>query len=64
MDYIFETILKEIKTSGKTRYRISKDTGISQQTLFNILHNNSRTETDTASKLLEYFGYELQKRGK
>ncbi len=58
---ITKIIIHEIKTCGKSRYQISKETGISQAALFKI--NNGRPCTsETADILLAYFGYELKKR--
>lgn len=58
---ILKTIRKEIKTSGKTRYRISKDTGITEGQLHRILVKNQSIYCSTADILLDYFGYKLTK---
>jgi hypothetical protein len=52
---IIETIRGHIKTSGKTRYRISKDTGIDEAVLCRIIQGKTCT-VETADILLEYFG--------
>jgi hypothetical protein len=55
-----ETLCKEYNT---TRYRISKDTGISEQTLSTIVNKNIQIENiklDTAYYvIIEYFGLDL-----
>ena len=58
---ILKTIRKEITTCGKTRYRISKDTGITEGQLHRILVKNQSIYCSTADILLEYFGYKLTK---
>ncbi|NLW83730.1 MAG: hypothetical protein GXY41_04915 [Phycisphaerae bacterium] len=58
---ILKTIRKEIKTCGKTRYRISKDTGITEGQLHRILVKNQSIYCSTADILLDYFGYKLTK---
>jgi len=60
---ILKTIRKEIKTCGKTRYRISKDTGITEGQLHRILVKNQSIYCSTADILLDYFGYKLTKDG-
>jgi len=61
---MMELIKQQIKICGKTRYRISQDTGIRQNVLFRIV-NGGGCGTETAAKLLRYFGYEIvKKKGK
>ncbi len=55
---IIETIRKQIKTCGKTRYRISQDTGVGEAQLCRILQGKTCT-VETADILLKYFGLEL-----
>ena len=55
---IVETIRKHIKACGKTRYRISQDTGVDEATLC-MIAAGSTCSTDTADILCEYFGLEL-----
>jgi len=57
---IAKTIRKEIKTCGKTRYQIAKDTGVSETILCRMMQGTSIREA-TATILLNYFGYELKK---
>ncbi len=61
---IIETIRKHIKTCGKTRYRISKETGVGEDQLCRIMQGKTCT-VETADILLKYFGLELVgKKGK
>jgi hypothetical protein len=57
---IMRIILKEFKTYGKTRYAISKETGISEPVLCRIAKGKP-CEISTANTLLKYFGYQLTK---
>ena len=63
-----DQIRKQIKTCGKSRYQISKETGIDKAALCRIMQGGS-CKAETADILLEYFGFELvakkgKKRGK
>ena len=56
---IIETIRKQIKKSGLSRYRISQDTGVDQATLTRLIQGKTIT-VETAEILLKYFGLELK----
>ncbi|MCH7920055.1 MAG: hypothetical protein IIC50_18960 [Planctomycetes bacterium] len=58
---MIEIILKEIKTCGKTRYRIAQATGVSEPQLHRLVSGGS-LKAETAGTLLEYFGYEVRKK--
>ncbi len=60
---IQKIIQNEIETCGKTRYRISIESGIPESGLFKIYHNTGGIDVKTAGKLLSYFGYTLKKDG-
>jgi len=45
---------------GITRYRIAKLSGISEQTLSNVMHKRRNLSIDALQTLLESLGYELQ----
>jgi transcriptional regulator with XRE-family HTH domain len=60
---ILKTIRNEINKSGQSRYRIAKDTGIDQGQIHRIMEKNQSLYCETAEKLLEYFGYEITKKG-
>ena len=57
---IVETIRKHIKACGKTRYRISQDTGVDEATLCRIAAGRT-CSTETADILLKYFGLTITK---
>jgi hypothetical protein len=59
---IIETLRKEIKTCGKSRYRISAETGIDNAALCRIMQGGS-CKVETADILLKYFGLELKPKG-
>ena len=58
---LIEKLRKEIKNSGKSRYQISKETGIEQAVLCRIMQGGS-CKVETADILLDYFGYEVKKK--
>jgi len=63
---IIERIRKQIETCGKSRYRISKETGIDKAALCRIMQGGS-CKVETADILLKYFGLTItkdKKRGK
>jgi hypothetical protein len=55
-----EQIRKHIETCGKSRYRISKDTGIDKAALCRIMQGGS-CKAETADILLKYFGLTITK---
>ncbi len=58
---IVEAIRKYIKSCGKTRYRISQDTGVDEATLCRIVAGKA-CSTETADILLKYFGLTIAKK--
>jgi hypothetical protein len=58
---IMEQIRKEIETCGKSRYQISKDTGIDKAALCRIMQGGS-CKAETVDILLEYFGLTITKK--
>jgi len=60
---ILESIAKAIKKSGKSRYRIAKDTGIDNTVLFRIV-NGGCCNMKTADILCKYLGLELVPKSK
>lgn len=60
---IIETIRKHIKSCGKTRYRIAKETGVSEEQLCRIMQGRTCT-VETADILLKYFGLTITKKKK
>jgi len=64
---ILEAIAKAIEKSDKSRYQISKDTGIDQAVLCRIVTGSGTgsCNTKTADILCKYLGLELvEKKGK
>ena len=55
---IIEAIAKAIEKSDKTRYQISKETGVDQALLCRLLQGGS-CSMETADKLCKYLGLEL-----
>lgn len=60
---IIESLRKEIRTCGKSRYRISKDTGIDQAALCRIMQGGS-CKVETVEILYKYFGFEMKPKKK
>ena len=60
-DMIMETLRQAIEKSGKSRYRIHKDTGIDQAVLCKIMAGGT-CSMETADILCEYLGLELRPR--
>jgi hypothetical protein len=60
---IIELIRKQIKMCGKSRYEISKDTGVEQAVLCRLMQGEG-CKVETADTLLKYFGFAIVKRHK
>lgn len=60
---IIEIIRKHIKTCGKTRYRIAKETGVGEDQLCRIIQGKTCT-VETADVLLKYFGLTISTKPK
>ena len=58
---IIEAIRKHIKSCGKTRYRIAKETGVGEDQLCRIMQGRTCT-VETADILLKYFGLTVAKK--
>lgn len=58
---ILENIAKAIEKSGKSRYRIAKETGVDQAVLCRIVTGSGTgsCSTETADILCKYLGLEL-----
>jgi len=65
---VSEQLRKACETSGLTRYRIAKDSGVSYDALARFLNEERDLRLATADKLADYFGLVLKpkrsKRGK
>ena len=55
-----QDLLDEIHVrEGTSRYKIAKLSGISEQTLSNVMHKRRNLSIDALEKLLKSMGYEL-----
>ncbi len=57
---IVKLLREEIKKSKESRYRIAKETGVSQTRLCRLMQGES-INAENAGRLLEHFGYTLKK---
>lgn len=56
-----QDLLNDLHTKeGVTRYRISKRSGISEQTLSNVMHKRRNLSIEALERLLDSIGYEVQ----
>ena len=55
---ILETIRQKLQKSGKTRYQIAKESGVSESQLCKIMQGKT-VYCETADVLLKYFGLEI-----
>ena len=60
---IIEMIRKQIRSCGKSRYQISKETGVDKAALCRIMQGGS-CKAETADILLKYFGLTIVKKTK
>jgi len=60
VNMIIEAIRRQIKTCGKTRYRIAKETSVGEDQLCRIMQGKTCT-VETADILLKYFGLTIAK---
>jgi hypothetical protein len=60
---LIELIRKQIRTCGKSRYEISRATGIGQAVLCKIMKGGS-CKAETVDALLKYFGFVVVKKHK
>ncbi len=59
MAQILDQIREAIEASGKSRYRIWKETGIPQAQLSRLLSGKSGLSIDALEKLADYLGLEV-----
>lgn len=60
---IEERLRGDIKKSGKSRFQIAKETGVTEAQLCRFMQGKTLT-LPTAEILIRYFGYRLTKRKK
>ena len=56
---ILDDIRKAIEASGKSRYRISQDTGISEGRLSGLMAGTKGLSIETLERLVKYLGLEI-----
>jgi len=61
---ILDDIRKAIKASGKSRYRIAQDTGISQGQLSELMAGTKGLSVESLERLADYLGLEVVTRPK
>jgi transcriptional regulator with XRE-family HTH domain len=59
---MIDVLKAAIEESGLTIYRIGKDTGIEEASLYRFLRGETTLRLDKAAALAEYLGFELVKR--
>ncbi len=59
MSQIFDTIRKAIEASSKTRYRLSKETGIDQAQLSRLMSGKEGVSVENLERLAEALGLEI-----
>ncbi len=57
---MYEKYEELLKSTGKTSYQVSKDTGIGQNTLSNWKTGRSKPKLDKLKILADYFGVKLE----
>jgi transcriptional regulator with XRE-family HTH domain len=53
-DQAIDIISKEAKKQGVTRYKLSKETGISKSTVYRVLSRENKGSWETINKLFNY----------
>lgn len=59
MGQIYEAIRKAIEAGGKTRYRLWKETGISQAQLSRLMSGESGLSVESLERLANALGLEI-----
>ncbi len=59
MESIGKEIDALIQKKGLSRYRVSKDIGVSQESLLRSLKEDANPRWKTVKKVLDYLGYEV-----
>ena len=60
MDGVVEQIRKAIEMSGKTRYRIAKESGVAQSQLSRLMSGERGLSVETVERLAECLGLEIE----
>jgi len=64
VEAILERLRKAIKASGKTRYRIAKESGIAQSQLSRLMSRQRGLSIESLAKLADCLGLEITTRPK
>lgn len=64
MAALLNRLRKAIQTSGRTRYRISRATGVAESVLSRFVNGQTGLSVETAEKVAEYLGLEITLRPK
>ena len=59
MESIGKEVNEIIRKRGISRYRVSKDIGIAQESLLRSLKDDANPRWKTIKKVLDYLGYEI-----
>ncbi len=59
MAQLLDKIRRAVETSGKTRYRIAKDSGISAAQLSRLVNGQSGMTVETIERLADYLGFRI-----
>jgi transcriptional regulator with XRE-family HTH domain len=59
-DKLHELLDELHRREGLSRYRIAKQSGISEQTLSNVMHKRRNLSIDALQQLLTSLGYEIE----
>jgi transcriptional regulator with XRE-family HTH domain len=61
---VLDAIRQAIDRSGRTRYRIARDTGLDESNLSKLMRGEAGLSIESLTKLAEYLGLELVVRPK
>ncbi len=61
---LLDKMRKVIETSGQSRHRISKETGIAESSLSRFVNGKAVLTVETVERLADYFGLEIVLRPK
>lgn len=59
MAQLLDKIRRAVETSGKTRYRIAKESGISAAQLSRLVNGQSGMTVETIERLADYLGLRI-----
>ena len=57
---MYQRFVELLEKTNKTKYRVSKDTGIPQSVLSNWKSGRSKPKADKLKKLAKYFGVPME----